>query len=65
MITIKECIQLLPERFHEEFVIDVLVDWASIKNLQKVFTYYIENIIDELTEKELEPIKCKFIFIEL
>ena len=63
--TVENCLKMLPSRYHDEFVNDVIVDEHSISNLRKVFTYYIEEIWSELTDEEKVPFEETFLFIEL
>jgi hypothetical protein len=42
----------LPERFHDEFIGDVIVDEVSLKSFRKVVEYYYADIYDELTDDE-------------
>lgn len=51
---LKEIIDELPSRYHDEFIYDVLVDQYSINNLRKVYIYYIDDIIGELSSYERE-----------
>lgn len=62
--TVENCLKLLPTRYHNEFVTDVIVDENSILNLRKVFTYYIEEIWNELNDDEKEVFEEHFFFIE-
>ena len=62
---IMESIKMLPERFVDEFVGDVLVGEESLNSFNKVFTYYLADIWDELTEEEKIPFEEKFLIIEL
>lgn len=64
-MNVERCLELLPERYHDEFVGDVLVDKASITRLDKVFEYYIQDIIDELSVDELEKLQEDMIIISL
>lgn len=62
---IKKQMNLLPKRFHEEFIEDVIVDEVSIECFRKVYTYYINEIWNELTENEREMYREHYLFIEL
>lgn len=62
---VEKCLEMLPKRFHKEFVDEVIVDEYSIQNLRKVFEYYISEIFEELTDVEKEPLYEDFFFIEL
>lgn len=64
-ITVENCLKLLPERYHDEFIGDVLVDAESIKSLRKVFEYYLQNIYDELNHKEKEKIEKEYFIIKI
>lgn len=64
-ISVENCLELLPERYHDEFVGDVLVDGESIKSLRKVFEYYLQDIYNELTRDEQERIEEEFFVIKL
>lgn len=54
-MNVKAILEELPERFHEEFM-ECIVDKESIKNLRKVYDYFLEEIIDKLTDEEKEMI---------
>lgn len=58
---------VLPEPFKTEFQEDVLVDVEEydIRVLNKVFTYYIDDIQNELPDSVLDKIKEKYLFIEI
>jgi hypothetical protein len=56
---IKKCLKILPTRFHDEFINEVIIDEASIKSIKKVFEYYLAEILDELTQKEKDKIFIK------
>lgn len=45
-------LECLPERFHDEFIGDVIVDEVSLKSFRKVVEYYYADIHDELTDDE-------------
>ena len=62
---LEEILTDLPQRYHKEFINDVLVDQYSIINIRKVHEYYINDILNELTEEEKKPYYEKFLFIEL
>lgn len=62
---VKEYLKLIPTRYHEEFLNDVIVDEQSIKYIRKVTEYYLAEIYDELTSEEKEIISKKMIIIEL
>ena len=64
-ITVENCLKLLPERYHDEFIGDVLVDAESIKSLRKVFEYYLQNIYDELNNEEKEKIEKEYFIIKI
>lgn len=64
-ITVENCLKLLPERYHDEFIGDVLVDAESIKSLRKVFEYYLQNIYDELNHEEKEKIEKEYFIIKI
>lgn len=64
-ISVENCLRLLPERYHDEFVGYVLVDGESIKSLRKVFEYYLQDIYNELTRDEQEKIEEEFFVIKL
>lgn len=64
-ISVENCLKLLPERYHDEFVGDVLVDGESIKSLRKVFEYYLQNIYNELSHEEKEAIEKEFFIIKI
>lgn len=49
---LKEIIDELPLRYYNEFVYDVLIDQYSINSLRKVYIYYIDDIIGELSNYE-------------
>lgn len=62
---IEEYLEIIPTRYHKEFLNDVIVDEQSIKYIRKVTEYYLAEIFDELTSKEKEIIGRKMIIIEL
>ena len=62
---LKDALTELPKRYHEEFINDVLVDSESIRGIRKVYSYYIDEIFPELSEKEKEPYYEKYLFISL
>ena len=64
-ITVENCLKLLPKRYHDEFIGDVLVDAESIKSLRKVFEYYLQNIYDELNNEEKEKIEKEYFIIKI
>ena len=64
-ITVENCLKLLPERYHDEFIGDILVDAESIKSLRKVFEYYLQNIYNELNDKEKEKIEKEYFIIKI
>lgn len=64
-ITVENCLKLLPERYHDEFIGDVLVDAESIKSLRKVFEYYLQNIYNELNREEKEKIEKEYFIIKI
>lgn len=65
MNSIDKCLKLLPERYHEEFLNDVIVDYESIRSLRKVFSYYLADIYNELSTDEQERIEEKMLVITL
>ena len=58
-------IKMLPDRYVDEFVGDVLVDKVSITSFNKVFSYYVDEIWEELTDDEKIPFEEKFLIIQL
>ena len=58
-------INMLPNRFINEFIGDVLVDEASLTSFNKVFSYYIADIWEDLTNEEKIPFEKKFLIISL
>ena len=64
-ITVENCLKLLPKRYHDEFIGDVLVDAESIKSLRKVFEYYLQNIYNELNHEEKEKIEKEYFIIKI
>ena len=62
---IKEQIEMLPGRFRQEFIEDVIVDEASLDSFRKVYTYYVAEIWSELTDNEKEAYSKEYILIEL
>ena len=64
-ISVENCLKLLPERYHDEFVGDVLIDGESIKSLRKVFAYYLQDIYNELNHEEKEKIEKEFFIIKI
>ena len=64
-ITVENCLKLLPKRYHDEFIGDVLVDAESIKSLRKVFEYYLQNIYNELNNEEKEKIEKEYFIIKI
>lgn len=62
-ISVENCLKLLPERYHNEFVGEVLVDGESIRSLRKVFEYYLQDIYNELNKEEKEKIEQTMIII--
>lgn len=49
---LKDIIDELPSRYYDEFIYDVLIDQYSINALRKVYIYYIDDIIGELSSYE-------------
>ena len=64
-ITVEKCLNLLPVRYHDEFIGDVLVDKESVKSLNKVFQYYLQDIFPELTSSEKEKIREEYMIIKI
>ena len=64
-ISVENCLNLIPERYHDEFVGEVLVDGESIKSLRKVFEYYLQDIYNELTHDEQEKIEEEFLIVKI
>ena len=64
-VSVENCLKLLPERYHDEFIGDVLVDGESIKSLRKVFEYYIQNIYNELSHEEKEKFEEEYFIIKI
>lgn len=64
-ISVENCLKLLPERYHDEFVGEVLVDGESIKSLREVFEYYLQDIYNELTHDEQEKIEEEFFIVKI
>lgn len=64
-ISVENCLKLLPERYHDEFIGDVLVDGESIKFLRKVFEYYVQDIYNELSHKEKEKFEEEYFIIKI
>lgn len=62
-ISVENCLKLLPERYHDEFVGEVLVDGESIRSLRKVFEYYLQDIYNELNKEEKEKVEQTMIII--
>ena len=44
----------LPERYHDEFIQEVLVDEMSLIAFSKIYSYFLDEIWNELTIKEKE-----------
>lgn len=55
-MNIKDYLKMLPVRFHDEFMNEVVVDKKDTKGLRKAFEYYLEDILDELTQEEKDNI---------
>ena len=64
-VSVENCLKLLPERYHDEFIGDVLVDGESIKSLKKVFEYYIQDIYNELSHEEKEKFEEEYFIIKI
>ena len=64
-VSVENCLKLLPERYHDEFIEDVLVDGESIKSLKKVFEYYVQDIYDELSHEEKEKFEQEYFIIKI
>ena len=64
-ISVENCLKLLPERYHDEFIGDVLVDGESIKSLRKVFEYYVQDIYNELSHEEKEKFEEEYFIIKI
>ena len=66
---IDECLRLLPERYHTEFIKDVIecVDEEdmTVKSVRKSFEYYLADIMDELTTEEMDKIEEVVFMIRL
>ena len=58
-------LEILPRRYHEEFIGEVIVDENSILSFNKVFGYYLDDIWEELSDEEIEKIKDVYFIIEL
>lgn len=52
---LKDCFEMLPVRYHSEFK-EYIIDEYSIKKIDKVFTYFLEEIINELSDEEKSKI---------
>lgn len=64
-VSVENCLKLLPERYHDEFIGEVLVDKASIQSLRKVFEYYLQDIWSELSHEEKEIFEEEFFIIKI
>lgn len=64
-VSVENCLKILPERYHDEFISDVLVDGESIKSLRKVFEYYIQDIYHELSHEEREVFEQEYFIIKI
>ena len=64
-VSVENCLKLLPERYHDEFIGEVLVDKESIKSLKKVFEYYVQEIYNELTHEEQEVFEQESFIIKI
>lgn len=51
---INEILEDLPKRFHQEFIEDVLIidNNMCANDIRKIYEYYLEDILDELTQEE-------------
>lgn len=63
----KWIIQTLPDPWKTEFIDDILVYKSSydFRVLNKVFMYYIDDILNELPEETQNEIYSKYIMISL
>lgn len=65
-ITIKKYLQYLPERYHKEFVEDVLGSSPQTpKTIRKNWEMYWMEISDELNEDEKQIVYDNYLIIEL
>ena len=64
-VSVENCLKLLPKRYHDEFIGDVLVDGESIRSLKKVFEYYIQEIYHELSHEEREVFEQEYFIIKI
>ena len=64
-VSVENCLKLLPKRYHDEFIGDVLVDGESIRSLKKVFEYYIQEIYHELSREEREVFEQEYFIIKI
>lgn len=60
---IMDDIYSLPERYHDEFIQEVLVDEMSLIAFSKIYSYFLDAIWSELTIKEKENMNNKFFII--
>ena len=51
---INEILEDVPKRFHQEFIEDVLIidNNMCANDIRKIYEYYLEDILDELTQEE-------------
>ena len=64
-VSVENCLKLLPKRYHDEFVGEVLVDEESIRSLKKVFEYYIQDIYHELDHEERKVFEQEYFIIKI
>lgn len=63
--SIKNDIKLLPKRYQKEFIEDVLVDENSLITFNKVYSYYLDEIWEELTIKEKNKMEKDIFIIQM
>ena len=64
---INEILEDLPKRFHKEFVEEVLFIENNMcaHDVRKIYEYYLEDIIPEMTEEEKSKIFVNLVQIEI
>lgn len=62
---VEDFLNILPSRYHNEFLGEVIVDEASIEYFRKVAEMFLAEIFEELSQKEKDIIGEKYIIIQL
>ena len=62
---VEDFLNILPSRYHNEFLDEVIVDEVSIKYFRKIAEMFLAEIFEELSQQEKDIIGEKYIIIQL